>query len=65
MGGGQVDREKQIMCGLAFFPVVAISSNLSTSLQGTKQAKIFIITKSSPVGEVPEDLFQIALIFLK
>jgi hypothetical protein len=65
MGGGEADREKKIKFGLAFFPVVAISSNLSTSIQGTKQTKIFVKTKSSSFGEVSEDLFQIALIFLK
>jgi hypothetical protein len=45
--------------------VVAIISNLSTSFQETKQAKIFVKTKSSAVGEVPENIFQVALIFLK
>ena len=57
--------EKGNIRGLAFFPVVAISSNLSTNLQGTKQTKIFVKTKSLPVGEVSEDLFETALIFLK
>jgi hypothetical protein len=31
--------KKEIICGLAFFPVVAISSNLSTSLPGYKANK--------------------------
>jgi hypothetical protein len=39
MGGGKVDREKKTIRGLAFFPVVAISSNLSTSNMTTKQVK--------------------------
>jgi hypothetical protein len=32
MGEGLVDRKKEIIRGLAFFPVVAISSNLSTNI---------------------------------
>jgi hypothetical protein len=39
MGGGKVDREKKTIRGLAFFPVVAISSNLSTSLYEHKASK--------------------------
>jgi hypothetical protein len=39
MAEGKVDRKKRIICGLAFFPVVAIISNLSTNLYRCKANK--------------------------
>jgi len=39
MGEGFVDRKKETIHGLAFFPVVAIISNLSTSLYKHKANK--------------------------
>ena len=50
---------------LAFFPVVAISSNLSTRFQDVKEIKKFQITKPSFDSQDTEYFFQVAIFPLK
>ena len=57
--------KKEIICGLAFFPVVAISSNLSTSLIAAKEIKKNGITKLSVCSQMSENLLKVIFIFLK
>jgi hypothetical protein len=50
-----IDWKREIIRGLAFFPVVAISSNLSTCLSGYKA------TKKKRVPEISDKIFIIVL----
>lgn len=64
--GKLVDWMKGIIRGLAFFPVVAISSNLSTKILQHKGSKKKTETpKILYACKMPEYLFKIALNFLK
>lgn len=64
--GRLFDCEKEFRSGLAFFPVVAISTNFSTKIFDTKQVKIFRKTKKNLSGcKVPEYFLKITLLLLK